>query len=464
MSRKFNIILSLLVMTTLSLCAGDDLRKSMPVSCKAELTARAVSHPFYAAVFTSEMYKFLNDSYTNLRIYDSKGQQVPYVVRPVMKNALVTSSKTYIARIKSLSRLGDSKSIIELVVSGPKQKNREVFIVKRIMIDTPLKNFEKTITVFGSNDCKSWKTLVAEAKIYDYSSIVNLRNTVINIPASQWDFYKLKIVNFSEVKAMPGFNRLIKKNSSTNNQSVATQSFYRRVDFKVSNITLEAQASVDRVDRRLTSWKPAFVDAQQKTGKSDVFEIYTSQEPLVAVKVKTNSVNFARYCKLEYVDESGKSHNISGKKIFSYDLPGIIQHDLTLRFNEQQHEHYRLMIENKDNLPLENISFKLESNNYQAVLLGKGVSMPLQLYFGGKNIPAPDYDVDDILAKVKSPEFTRLKLDAAISNTSFDQALGGSKKYRKLIMYGAFGAVVLVLVVILALSLKKVESIPLKED
>ena len=45
---------------------------------------------------------------------------------------------------------------------------------------TPLKNFERHVRVFGSQDSEDWSPLVDDAFVFDYSEIIDVHNDEID--------------------------------------------------------------------------------------------------------------------------------------------------------------------------------------------------------------------------------------------------------------------------------------------
>jgi len=87
------------------------------------------------------------------------------------------------------------------VVSYDDRSDKTVIVLKRssttepvtrLEIETPDRDFNKVVTVWGSTDKENWKIL-GEEPIYDFSSRVNLRKTQIALSKNAYPYFQLAV-------------------------------------------------------------------------------------------------------------------------------------------------------------------------------------------------------------------------------------------------------------------------------
>lgn len=439
---------------------ASDFRSALEYVRTANLKAESLPGTICAFVLDEDLYNNTNGLYSNLRIYDSTGQQVPFTVRQKFTTALRKSEKTYPARIESLiPPETDKNNRLEIIVAGPKPEIVKVFNAERITINTIATNFEKNVTVYGSADGSNWKELAAGVKIYDYSSIANLRNTEIKIPDSGCRMFKLELLNFSELKQQSGFSQLVKNDKEGN--AVETNRFYERQDFKIDNIILTAKAAEQQISVPATEKiNASFTETREKDGRQ-VFDITTSSSPVVSITIITGSQNFARDGILE-CSADGKTWNyLAGGKFFSYLLPGVNRSELSLPIAANRAQRYRLTLFNKDNPALQNVDIVLTAEVNHALFLSAAAQLPAKVYYGGDAIPVPQYDIQEIISRYKNLSCSELQLSLAQKNPEFKgKPSEPDKKWFNIAMYSAFVLAALALIVILAVCMRKFEQTP----
>lgn len=450
--KKYIFIAAMLAAAAVS--AGD-FRPALEYVREAGPDGRTPAGTFCAVTLDQDLYNRLNGSYSNLRIYDSRGQQTPFAIRQKFTAAMRKTGKIYTAKIESLVQPEPEKNNrLELVIAGPKPDEVDIFSAERITINTPATNFEKSVTVYGSSDGVNWKQLASGIRIYDYSSIASLRNTELEIPGSGYRFFKLEMLNFSEIKQQSGFSQLLK--SGKDGSATETSRFYERQDFKINSIILTAKSAEQQISVPATQEIPAEYSVSQGKDGEQIFTISTSSSPAVSFRIVTSSQNFVRDCTLE-CSANGKNWSyLTSGRIFSYLLPCIDRSNLSIAVSETRMPYYRLTVFNKDNPPLHDVKIVITADSYHAVFLREAAGLPVKLYYGGDNIPAPQYDIQDIINSQKNLSCAELRLSPPQKNPAYQgKPAEPDKTWFNIAMYTAFGLAAAILIAILAVCMRK---------
>jgi hypothetical protein len=461
--KKATFIIAMLL--TAAVIAASDFRPALEYVREAALPdGKSSPETFYAITLDEDLYNRLNGIYSNLRIYDSNGQQTPFIIRQKFTTALRQTETTYNAKVESLTQPEPEKgNRLELVISGPKPDEVKVFAAESITINTPATNFEKSVTVYGSADGRNWKLLAGGIKIYDYSSIAGLRNTELEIPNSESRFFKLELLNFSEIKQQSGFSQLVKSGKDGN--ATETSRFYERQDFKIDSIILTAKSAKQQISIPATQEVNAEFSMSQESDGKQIFAVHTSSSPVVSFCITTSSQNFARDCKLEFSNDNKNWRHLTTGRIFSYSLPGIDRSDLALSVPATRAPYYRLTVFNKDNPLLQNVKIVLTADIYHAVFLSGAAALPVKLYYGGSNIPAPQYDIQEILGSQSNLSCSELRLSPPQKNPEFKgKPAEPDKTWFNIAMYTAFALAAIALIAILVVCMRKFEQTQAKND
>lgn len=450
--KKSIFIIAMLAMTAAS---ASDFRPALEYVREAGPEDKSSPGTFCAVTLDEDLYNRLNDIYSNLRIYDNRGQQTPFAIRQKLTAALRTTGKIYTARIESLIQPEPGKNNrLEMVIAGPKADEVKIFTAECITINTTATNFEKSVTVYGSVNGANWKLLASGIRIYDYSSIASLRNTALEIPNSGYRFFKLELLNFSEIKQQSGFSQLLK--SGKDGSSTETSRFYERQDFKIDSIILTAKSAEQQISVPATQEIPAEFSMSQGKDGDQIFDVRTSSSPVVLFRLMTGSQNFTRDCKLE-CSANGKNWSyLTSGRVFSYSLPGIERSELSIAVQATRMPFYRLTLFNKDNPPLQNVKIVLTADSYHAVFLSESAVLPVKLYYGGDSIPAPQYDIQEIINSQKNLSYRELRLSLPQKNQEYKgKPAEPDKTWFNIAMYTAFGFAAIILIAILVVCMRK---------
>jgi hypothetical protein len=172
------IILCIALVSIASLCYAQDFRG------EAQLP-KVDADGFYRVAISPEMTTHLNENFTNVRIIDSKGAEVPYLFQ-VEKPAYHTLKfKPYKIVEKSLAKNCCTTLVLENSVSEP---------INNISLSIKNADVTKQATLLGSDDKTNWFALKESftfAPINNRQEISEVR--IVDFPLSNYVYYKLQI-------------------------------------------------------------------------------------------------------------------------------------------------------------------------------------------------------------------------------------------------------------------------------
>ncbi len=363
-----------------------------------------VSEGFYRALITTSTSPYLYQQAVNVRIYDSKHQEVPYVYEVAVPHRFSTTLHEY----QVLEKKQVPSCCTEWVLSNPNRQS-----INNISLLIRNAEVSKKLTLLGSDDRKSWYALRNQFIISSVSSTTETSEVkVVDFPLSNYLFYSLQIndsvtaplnilkAGYYDVTEERGeYVTVPVKTISSTDSATQKQSFIR--------ITFDASYWIDRVDVTMQG-QPYFLR------NGTLFEL----------DQRTN-----RKGQLESFFRSLVGFQLSST------------HATQLEF-ETQNKEFLLVIDNKDNPPLELKGVKaLQLNRYITAWLRKDEVYTME--FGDGSWTAPQYDIanfkDNIPDGPPSMILEPVRVFEALPAESF--TFFSTKNY----IWGAMGVVVVLL-------------------
>jgi hypothetical protein len=142
----------------------------------------------------------------------------------------------------------------------------------------------------------------------------------------------------------------------------------------------------------------AFNISQDAEHKTSLIDIDSQQQPLTGFTLKTVTPNFNRSADLQVPQQHGsesRMQTIGSAKLEALHFQDINREHTTISFPEQRQSHYRIVIHNQDNPPLDISAVNGIGSGYQLLFLpqpGKNY----QLRYGAEKAKSPNYDTQPI--------------------------------------------------------------------
>lgn len=412
------------------------------------------------AVFSldEEIFASTDDRYSNMRLFDDKDNEKPFLVRTARTTKTETTEHMVEMETVGFQKLPDNR--VEMIYSKREKDRKRLPSV--IVFVSALKNYEKQVTIWGSNDRDSWQILVENQPIFDYSKFIALRNCRIEINAGNFTYYKINVSNITENQQSP----LVSIARETRNGSLISEvekSSFRREDFRIDRVDFfekKETAVRDQTLKRLYSVSALNVTNNVKE-KTTVITFETCRTPIMALKILTGSSNFSRSIKIECPEDragaDGASRYIVSSSISRIDVGGFKQENTQVALGSViRNKRYRITISNQDSPPLDISGIEAEGEICEAVFFPEQ-SVVLRTMYGAKSVDIPSYDIAQVLAKVESADADVCSVTMQKTNPAYVQIARRYIEGRKLLLVAVL-LVVVGLVWVIARASRSVDS------
>lgn len=445
---KFFIIALTILSFTLN---GADL-KSFPFYKEAR-TKRTNQRAVSAITLDSGIYSKTPNLCSGLRITGENNQEIPFALRQVFVKESYDYQNISSSSIESLQRIDNT------VVLTVKQ-GKDILSINYIKLKTPTKNFEKSISIAVSNDNKLWNIIVANKAIFDYSSIIPLHKTEIQIPRSKYKYFRITINNFNEEKTSP-IRRLVKEKQSGISLKEISSVIKRKTYLKINAVTLISLSKHKSNLRFKKQNYPVKISNITTKKKRTIVELNSDSEPLSELRISSLSTNFSRQLSLKGSNDKKNWRVITKKNWAKSNIFNKSVNNNKISFSEQRYKFYRIIIQNGDNPILKGIKVNACGNIYRIIMLGKQ-ALELKLYYGA-SAPYPQYEIAGILPSVMDFEEIDYKLSREKVNPSFDGSIHSKQVNYKWLFIMIIVFISIILIFILYKNLGKLNNIEKSE-
>lgn len=415
-----------------------------------------------AFVLDADLFETLDGRMANLRLFNSGNREHPFLVRPrvPLRTIVVTHDFDVPAPVTSFRELPDNR--IEVIVTRDPERHRPV--PSALRLESGLRNFEKQVTVSGSRDGRDWTVLAGNEPIYDYSRFVDIRKDTIRFAPADFTFFRLDISNITEKKDSP-LVEIIRQTRRNEAESESEATSFRKEPFRIERIVfVETRTETTRsgtpetAEFAVTGWSAKNDPEKRQT----VIEFSTRRQPVTALRIGTDDLNFSRPVSIEATDSAdGKAwQRVGGGRISRIHAGAIRQDSLDIRLNaESRRRTYRLIIGNEDNPPLTVTSIAAVENRYEALFFPKDGERYRALY-GGEDAVPPRYDIGDVLAACPAENATRWTLAPAAANPLFKAGRRGPAWSGKVVLTVSVVVMVVILAVVIAALARRIPPEP----
>ncbi|MGM0489377.1 MAG: DUF3999 family protein [Planctomycetota bacterium] len=414
-----------------------------------------------AVELDSDVYAGVGDDFADLRVLDADGGAVPYRLQRATETRTETLREPSPSRVVSLVENDDNS--IEVVVA----LNKDAPPADGLKFFTPLANFERRVSVFGSSDGDDWTPLVTDAAIFDYSRYMDVTNCEVPLPENRHRRYRVVIAEVTDVKEST-LMELTRRFEDDDQAGRTERLTLQRRPFRIDRIEPWHDVTRERVEENQKTGYPIvdFSTAEDEAGKQTIVTVRTRGEPVTSFTIQTPDANFSRAASVRVPVERGVRTDwveVGGATLLVVRFRGFAREELEISFPEQRQEEYRIVIENDDNPPLEIAGVEAAGNVHRALFFAeKGADY--RIAYGSEVAEKPVYDTAALsialgegyrpaLATLgpqsPNPEFGRgppLRLTAVLNNPIF--------------LTAAITLMVLVLALLLYRAGRRVEEMP----
>ena len=426
---------------------------------KSAQAPQAAAGEVGSIILDSDIYLNTGNSFNNLRLYDEKKTEVPFVVRKSRGNR--SQSTKVILKMKTSELKGLAGNKLSLIFEQESDKTEKAKnFASELVINTPNINFERTVSVYGSNDKKQWEVICEDQPIFDYRQFIDLRNTSVAFTPKQFAYYKI-IVDKVAQDQIYSFSQIFKKYS----QGKVTQeyeSFAKNKDiFRIDNLDFFGKDEKVVYGDAVTAPYALSISSNTHNDKEKSTDTYliSKKEPISRIFLNVKNKNFKRAVVVEATNDSGKDINwvnVASGEIFDITAGKFHKDNLKIDLvsGECRYLTYRIRVFNNDNLPLEVVSVGAEGPAYEMIFFhnAKGI---LNVGYGGEGFNAPKYDVAGVLSQMPAIGGERWSLGkqvvSKVSLTKTQPLVSG-----QVLLKIALAAMIMVLVVLIVSAVKKI--------
>lgn len=367
-------------------------RFSAPLELPAVETTRLAS-----LTLSSRLYSQSSRGLADLRLFDSRDNLVSFVVRQqITQREERTTTQRAIAspELKFLEGNG-----LELRFSIDPERSPGP--LGGLLIRTGLRKFERRADLEWDQGSGEWTALAKDVLLYDYSSVIDLRNLEIRLPQPleirQPSRFRLVIDKVTEAQASQVIE-LTRRLRGGNEEYREERQLVNRQPFRIEGLEAIHETRQIVSDSPLKSSYPSQLVAQEELQDEGCTRliIESQGEPLTGFQLQTADDNFSRQVTIEaellHPGAAASEFRTIGKgRISRIHLPGTDLDQMELSFPEHSSRLYRLTVRNADSPPLKISGVTASGNTYELYFLAEPGER-YRLEYGGGERERPTFD------------------------------------------------------------------------
>ena len=355
----------------------------------------------------------------NVRVLDNEGTTVPFLVRTVYDRRQVVTEHDIPVETLEFELLPDNRFQATIERTGDEEPRPASVLV----LKSKVRNFEKTVSVWASQDRQEWEPVAEADPIYDYSRYLDLRRDRVSLVAGRHRYYRIEVSNITEEQLSP-LVRIARETRGSELAGKIEHTSLRREDYRVDAIRLlERRESWSDSEPVLRDYSVANLvteaDAERKTTE---VRFHVRYVPVREVRFDVTDAFFSRAVTLEgnvrIAGEEGWKRVARGtlQRLPGGDAEeGVVK--LPNNANACRYRRYRAVIENLDSPPLEINGVSVKGEMREGVFLcGDG---PHRVVYGADDVEALRYDMDRIVSGVAPDKMATYLLGQETANVPY---------------------------------------------
>lgn len=361
---------------------------------------------FYKIEIKPDLTPYLSSHFSNLRIHDADGYQVPYLIETEEGY-----SQSEFAAYPIVDLSSKQGCCTDLVISNPNGRMMNNFSLRIRNADVL-----KKATLSGSDDKQKWFALRDEFPLYPINSSSSISEVrVIDFPLANYRFYKLSINDSSSAPL-----NIVEAGHYRNFEKKAVYN-----DLLVAKATRKDSSEVKRTYFRIELGKSNWVDRVTLNGRGPA--LFMRPVRLYAIGQR--------------VDRKGEVHE-------TFDLIGesSLSHDQEAewKFSGRKVKGFLIEIENHDNPALKELSanmYQLRRNAVAWLQAGENYS----IVAGAAKLEMPEYDLKHFSNRIPR-DIEPLSYDKLKSETELNNEEKANPSWQNsLLLWIGLGGIILIL-------------------
>ncbi|AMV40315.1 DUF3999 family protein [Planctomyces sp. SH-PL62] len=335
------------------------------------------------------------DGFPDLRVYDDRGGEVPYDLERAVWRRTVSAHEPAASRVVSLEVVeGEAiEIVVKLDDDAPEPDGATV--------RTPLNDFERRVRVLGSADGRTWTPLVDDARIFDYSRFMDVRDVDVPFPPRGFRWFKLIVEREADESRSPYYELSRSRIEGERERRTEVERILRR-PFRIDRIDLF------RTVERTTEEEPAMIRDQLDVLKVETdrrervtrIDVAGGRLPLLRLALRTSSRNFNRPARVLAPAPGGAIERwaeIGRGTLYLYQIEGFRREHLALDVVESRADRLRIIIDDGDNPPLDVLGVDGDRADLRLAFIGEE-GRTYRLAYGSDALDPPRYDAAAVLA------------------------------------------------------------------
>jgi hypothetical protein len=321
----------------------------------------------------------------DLRLYDGNNRAVPYALR-VRRGKDEQSPLT--ARVFNRVTQSDRSAELSLDLGAAPGEHNEI----RVLM--PGMNLRRRLRLDGSNDDKSWNTLLDRADWMAFrAGDQKIDVHAFRYPASRFRYLRVRV--------WPD------RSLDEDKPVLDSVSVLRSIQVPAENVTLPAS---------LSPREP--VPADGVPGSAWFIDFGGNRVPCAELSFEVSDDEFVRPYRLEVAKADERPAFLVGGEWRRQ--RGDKHEPLVIRFSEVMHRRLRLVVTDHRNASLNIASVRYTAPARQVIFAPPAdLTSPLRLYFGNPDAAAPHYDFAATLPQELRPAPLRASLDERTKNPEY---------------------------------------------
>ena len=271
-------------------------------------------------------------TFSDVRLFDDQGLETPYVIHAQR----ATPSHAFTFQVLSYSQSAEGDTIVL-------QRPQDTGPFWELTVQTPARDFHKTVRVQASHDRTTWSEVATDA-LFDFSSRIDVRKTTLTFPETDAPYLRLLLQEAVPPRA----------------DATAVHLRYEGLEFAVHGAPVQP-FRIDRIDGRVGVPRAADdiydrttfpqPDTRPDTQRNTLILLGRVHLPVAQLTLTVDHPYYHRHVELWAADTDREDayHQVASGVI--YKLPGVTSADNTLRVRHVQSPYLRLKILNGDNPP-----------------------------------------------------------------------------------------------------------------
>lgn len=353
---------------------------------------------------TPQMMTDLGGHPNYLRISDSKGTTVPYLLTQMQTpcRQIVRAGEIQITKVRtlndgSLELLGETKDAL--------------WNPAHLTFSTSVRDFEQEVKIYGRVNSGDWQLLCDDGFIFDSSSILAAKN--LDITFNPGDCREFRIVlTKASLERQSSLRSISKEWSESNGKAVQENYLSETQAFKLDKVTMWSEQLVTTGHVMKFQETSCTITAQRQETNADgihstVITLTPSSYPVSGLTFNCQSSNFSRRVKIHHTSSAHSDRLLADAQLRSVHLGGYELNERSVTFPEINDGSLTVTLLDGDNPPLSLTSISARIPCYQLYFLCNRSNHDGFMLSGTPGASAPIYDLGDLQALLSAPDITR---------------------------------------------------------